>query len=54
MMDIFIRLDRKGEWRGTDHRSSIAGLGDEFENLWEDGSPAIRSISTTYPPPWMN
>lgn len=37
MMDIFIRLDRKGEWRGTEHRSSVCGLGEEFENLWEDG-----------------
>ena len=37
MMDIFIRLDRKGEWRDTAHRSSVCGLGEEFENLWEDG-----------------
>jgi len=37
MYQLFIRLDRKGHWRGVDHRSSVCGLGDEFENMWEDG-----------------
>jgi hypothetical protein len=38
MMEIFIRLDRKGEWRGVDHRSSISGLGEEFgDEFWEAG-----------------
>lgn len=37
MNQLFIRLDRKGHWRGVDHRSSVCGLGDEFENMWEDG-----------------
>lgn len=35
-MAIFIRLDLKGHWRGTEHRSSIQGMGDEFGG-WEEG-----------------
>jgi|SRR5690606_24168139 len=36
VMDVFIRIDAKGHWRGVDHRSSIGGLGEEF-GYWEDG-----------------
>ena len=35
-MAIFIRLDLKGHWRGTEHRSSIQGMGDEYGD-WEEG-----------------
>lgn len=33
----FIRLDMKDHWRGKEHRSSMLGLGDEFEELFHDG-----------------
>lgn len=38
-MKKFIRLDRVGEWRGTEHRSSFQGRADddEFGSQWEDG-----------------
>jgi|SRR5690625_229338 len=35
-MEKFIRLDTKGEWRGTEHVSSVQGMGEEF-GLWEKG-----------------
>lgn len=34
-MEKFIRIDRVGEWRGTEHVSSMQGLGDEI--YFEDG-----------------
>lgn len=33
----FIRIDKKGHWRGTEHRSSLLGMGDEDDSLFEDG-----------------
>lgn len=47
-MALFIRLDTKGEWRGTEHRSSMAGQAGicvcmqtpcicNAEGSWEDG-----------------
>jgi len=34
----FIRLDMKGQWKGTEHRSSIAGsIFSTEETIWEDG-----------------
>ncbi|WP_085523838.1 hypothetical protein [Tuberibacillus sp. Marseille-P3662] len=35
-MDRFIRLDMKGHWKGTEHQSSILGIGDETGD-WEQG-----------------
>lgn len=37
MSNLFIRLDMKGHWRGTEHRSSMLGLGDEYEEFLYDG-----------------
>lgn len=36
-MAKFIRLDVKSEWRGVGHKSSLSGLADEEEDLFEDG-----------------
>lgn len=36
-MKKFIRLDMKGHWRGKDHVSSVCGMGDEFEGMFEKG-----------------
>ena len=47
-MSLFIRLDKKGHWRGTEHRSSIQGQAGECvceetpcvcgaESSWEEG-----------------
>ena len=37
-MAKFIRLDTKGEWRGTEHVSSLLGLAEEWEGAkFEDG-----------------
>lgn len=34
----FIRLDMKGQWKGTEHRSSIAGsIFSTEKTIWEDG-----------------
>lgn len=34
----FIRLDMKGQWKGTEHRSCIAGsVFSTEETIWEDG-----------------
>lgn len=30
-MNKFIRIDRKGHWRDTEHRSRIANTGDDFD-----------------------
>lgn len=38
MMEKFIRIDRKGEWRGTEHCSSMNGLAGEYDGAsWESG-----------------
>ena len=34
-MAKFIRIDMKGHWRGTEHRSSLAGV--EEHGVWEEG-----------------
>jgi len=34
-MAKFIRIDMKGHWRGTAHRSSLAGV--EEHGIWEEG-----------------
>ncbi|HSH24975.1 MAG TPA: hypothetical protein VLA13_05500 [Massilibacterium sp.] len=31
----FIRIDTKGEWMGTEHKSSLAGV--EEHGVWEEG-----------------
>lgn len=36
MLQKFIRIDMKGHWRGTEHRSSVQGLAEEL-GLWEQG-----------------
>ena len=37
-MTKFIRLDRKGEWKGKEHRSSFAGTAiTTADTKWEDG-----------------
>lgn len=36
-MEKFIRLDEKGEWRGKEHRSSVCGAGEMYEELFEEG-----------------
>ncbi len=37
-MAKFIRLDQKGEWRGSEHRSSMLGLAEEWLNCgFENG-----------------
>lgn len=34
-MAKFIRIDMKGHWRGTEHRSSLSGV--EEHGVWEEG-----------------
>ena len=36
-MKKFIRLDMKGHWRGREHISSVQGMGEEYEELFEKG-----------------
>lgn len=37
-MEIFIRLDIVGHWRGKEHKSSFQGWGDEVESFQEMGA----------------
>lgn len=36
----FIRIDMKGHWRGTEHRSSLPGV--EEHGIWEEGISCYR------------
>lgn len=43
MKKLFIRLDMRGHWRGTQHKSSMQGLANEYkEALFHDGISCYR------------
>lgn len=40
---LFIRIDQKGTWRGTEHRSCVAGsVFSTEETIWENGISCYR------------
>jgi hypothetical protein len=45
-MEKFIRLDMKGHWKGTDHRSSFQGVAEE--GYWEKGVSCFSLSDVSY------